>query len=108
MLLLAEISDKMPIVGGTTAVAFSIAPIAFGFGLIWRWLVLLPMPVFIFYDSTLFGELQEPGFGQLVIDELGRTRVIGQFLGWNPPFAIACAVLLTIPTQRRGVSVPIC
>jgi hypothetical protein len=103
MLLLAEIGDKMPTVAGTMVVACIIALMAFGFGLIRRWLVLLPMPLLVFYDLSLWGELQEPGFGQLIFDELGRTWVVGQFLGWNLPFVIACAVLLMIPNRRRGI-----
>lgn len=102
MLLLAEISDKVPTVAGTTVVACIIALIAFGFGLIRRWLVLLPMPLFMLYDLAFWEELHEPGFGQLIFDELGRTWVVGQFLGWNLPLVIACAVLLMIPSRRRG------
>lgn len=105
MLLLAEISDKMPTVAGTTVVACIIALMAVGFGLFRRWAVLLPMPLIVLYDLALWEELHEPGFGQLIFDELGRTWVVGQFLGWNLPFVIACAALLMIPNRRRGVLV---
>lgn len=102
MLLLAEISDKMPTVAGTTIVACIVALIALGLGLVRRWLVLLPIPLFVLYDLGLWEELHEPGFGQLIFDELGRAWVVGQFLGWNLPFVIAFAVLLMLPRRRRG------
>jgi hypothetical protein len=64
------------------------------------------MPLFMLYDLALWEVLHGPRFGQPIFDELGRTWVVGQYLGWNLPFVVASAVLFRIPSQRRGVLVP--
>lgn len=99
MLLLAEISDKMPTVTGTTVVACVIAIIAFALGLKRRWLALLPAPVIAFYDWALWSELREPGFGQLIISELGWTYVIACLAGWNLPFLVAGTIVALLPRR---------
>jgi len=101
VLLLAEISDKMPTVAGTTVVTCLITAVSLGLGLIRRWLVLLSLPVIAFYDSALCKELLEPGFGQLIITELGWRYVIGCFAGWNLPFLIAFGIVSLRPHRCR-------
>ncbi len=100
VLLLAEIWDKMPTVAGTTVVACLIAAVSIGLGLIRRWLVLLPLPVIAFYDWALCRELLEPGFGKLVVDELGWGWVVGQFVGWNLPYAVGVVACVRISPRR--------
>lgn len=99
MLLLAEISDKMPTVTETTVVACVIALVALGLGLLRRWLVLVPAPLFIAYDLAQLGELREPGFGQCILNELGWRYVIGCFAGWNLPFLVAIGVVVLRPRR---------
>ncbi|MBU0718890.1 MAG: hypothetical protein KJ749_11625 [Planctomycetes bacterium] len=99
MLLLAEISDKVPTVAGTTVVAGIITLMAFEFGLIRRWLVSPPMPRLDFHDWALWGGLHEPGFAYPIIDKLGHIQAAGQLLGWNPPAALLGAFL---PPNLRG------
>jgi hypothetical protein len=101
LLVLAEISDKMPTITGTTLVACLIACAGFGLSRLRRWLVLAPAPVFLLYDLALLAELQEPSFGPLIIAELGWDYVLGCLLGWNLPFVVAVAVVVMLPRRYR-------
>ena len=101
LMLLAEISDKMPTVTGTTVTAGIIALLAFGLSRLRRWLVLVPAPLFALYSLAMWEELHEPGFGNMVLDELGLGYVVGCFLGWNIPYAIALVVVMLLPRRYR-------
>ena len=89
----------MPTVAGTTVVACLIAAVSVGLGLIRRWLVLLPFPVIAFCDWAMLMELHEPGFGQLVVDELGSDLIIRQFVGWNATFLVVCGIVMLLPPR---------
>jgi hypothetical protein len=99
MPLLAEISDKMPTVTGTTVAACLIAGVAIGLGLIRRWLVLLPLPIVVLYNLSMWAELHEPGFGGAIIRELGWSYVLGCFVGWNLPFPLAMGIVALRPRR---------
>lgn len=99
--LLAEIGDKMPPVTGTAVIACVIALIAVWLGSIRRWMALLPLPVIALYNLIMWGELQEPGFGRLIITELGWGWVVGQFAAWNVPFVVAILVVMFLPQRHR-------
>lgn len=99
MPLLAEIGDKMPTVTCWMTAACIVALIALGFGLLRRWLVLLPLPLIAFFDWGMWSELQEPGFGQAIISELGWEYVICCFAGWNLPFLAVVAIVMLRPRR---------
>jgi hypothetical protein len=97
---LAEISDKMPTFAGTTVAGCVIGLLALVLGLLRPWLCLLPLPLVLFCDWALWAEIQEPVFGELVIRELGREWIAGQFVGWNLPYVIAVTATLGIVRKR--------
>lgn len=86
MVMLAEIEDKLPTLTGALllgVVAATIVTILAGRRL---WLGLLAMPVVSWWNWSLISELTEPGFGTLIVAEMGRSWVVGQFAVFNAPF----------------------
>jgi hypothetical protein len=88
MVMLAEIEDKLPTLTGALllgVVAATIVTILAGRRL---WLGLLAMPVVAWWNWSLISELIEPGFGNLIVAEMGRSWVVGQFAAFNAPFLV--------------------
>ncbi len=89
----------MPTVTGLTAVACFIAVIALAFSVVRRWLVLLVLPVVVYIDWYLWNQLREPSPAHAVADELGWSRTIASFIGWNVPFVMAFALAALRPAR---------
>jgi len=88
MVILAEIGDKLPTLTGSLllgVVAATVVTILAGRRL---WLGLLAMPVVAWWNWFLISELMEPGFGNLIVAEMGRSWVVGQFAAFNAPFLV--------------------
>jgi uncharacterized membrane protein YbhN (UPF0104 family) len=102
MLMLAEISDKMPTVLSTVLVSTVVTAIALGLaGLRW-WLALLALPVFSFWNWALYVELREPSIGPQIWKEMGAGYVVGQFISINTPVAIGALIVTRLRrTQVR-------
>jgi hypothetical protein len=92
MEVLAQIGDKIPtipvvlLLGGTLgAVVFVCAAVRPGS-------VVLPLALALFGDYVAWDELRSPYFGEAVVRELGYGYIIGGFLAYNAPLAVAwCA-----------------
>jgi hypothetical protein len=98
MLMLAETADKMPTVLSWTLGGCAVAVVALALGFVYRLLVFLPLPLILFMDWAMAGMLQEPGFGETMIDELGWSHVLGCFAGWNLPFFAITVAVFTGPS----------
>lgn len=111
MIVLAEISDKMPTVLSTLLVSIIITAVALGLARFRWWLALLALPVFGFWNWIHYIDLQEPGFGPLIWSEMGAGYVAGQFLSINTP-AVAGVLIVTrlrhAQIQRRRRSKRLC
>lgn len=98
--VLAEISDKLPSVAETAAISCAIAIAVLGLTVFAsRWCALL-LPVAAYAMTLLaLGDLSDPNFGKMAIEELGGDWVIGQALAANIPFVLAA--LFHTHRQRR-------
>ncbi len=94
MYVLAEIGDKMPTFFSTLMDSIIIAAIAVGIARIRWWLALLAMPIFVLWNLAHYMELQEPGFGVQIVNELGYQYVTSQFVAINLPVLIGAICIV--------------
>lgn len=99
MLLLAEISDKMPTVGACATVGCILPNVALGLGALRRPLVLALLPVVGFGNYMLWGLLSEDGFLHQMVRETSWSYVGGWFVGWNTPFLVVCGIVMLLPRR---------
>jgi hypothetical protein len=93
MIVLAEIGDKVPSVLSTLVASVIITAVVLGLARLKWWLALLALPIFGFWNWICYIELQEPGFGNQIWNEMGAKYVVGRFASINIPIAIGVAAV---------------
>ncbi len=101
MVVLAEIGDKLPSVWLYAGVSFAVAGVAGALGACRRWLVLLPLPFFLFVNWVEWTELFDGVLGSDIWDEMGRPYAAGVFAAWNLPYFASVGVVMLIHQRRR-------
>jgi len=100
MVVLAEISDKMWSVPGMFFFALLFALPTSALGLV-RWWLALPALVLAGYGNhALWMEMHAPGMWGAILNELGWSWVIGNFVAWNMAFVVCWIGLMMINKQR--------
>ncbi|MBX3364911.1 MAG: hypothetical protein KF866_09115 [Phycisphaeraceae bacterium] len=100
MVVLAEIGDKMPTFFSTLMDSIIVATIAVGIAHIRWWLALLAIPVFTLWNLAHYMELQEPGFGEQIVNELGYQYITNQFIAINSPALLGAVCVIWIRRSR--------
>lgn len=104
MVMLGEISDKVPSLVAIATVAGTIATVAVLIGRIRKWLVLLPLPLVLVFNWITINELLvDTSFTSAIKTELGTSYIWIGFAAWNLPYIAALAA--TIPV-RNWLGVP--
>jgi hypothetical protein len=73
--------------------------------------LILPVVAMVFLDYESIKELCQPGWGRLVVDEMGYGYVVGTFASLNLPFVVVLALFVGAyrrDTRERRYAAGLC
>ncbi|TVQ77598.1 MAG: hypothetical protein EA380_07155 [Phycisphaeraceae bacterium] len=102
--VLAEISDKLPSFAMTLCMSAFVVVVAVCLARVRWWLSLPALPFFASWNYVEWGQLNEPYFGGLILEEMGVGYVVGQFVAINLPVVIGALIAVRFRNVDRSGS----